>query len=109
MTRGDTIIVSLAGDFGKPRPAIVIQSDRLIGLQTVIVCPLTTTILESLPLRPVFEPDAANGLRVRSQAMIDRLMTSRLTRVGSVIGRMSDADMAKLDRMLGFVLGFRER
>ena len=27
MKRGDVVIVSAPGDFGKPRPAVVIQSD----------------------------------------------------------------------------------
>ena len=79
MRRGDVIIVTLPGDFGKPRPAAVIQSDRLVGLDTVIVCPFTTSVSEEVTLRPTIEPDAANGLHVRSQAMVEKLTTFRLS------------------------------
>jgi mRNA interferase MazF len=106
--RGDVVIVSLPGDFGKPRPAVVVQSDALIGLDTVIVCPFTTTVTDELTLRPTIEPDQMNGLRARSQAMVDKLMTFRTGRVAEPIGHLSDADLAGLDQRLAFVLGFRE-
>ena len=37
MKRGDIVIVSAAGDYGKPRPAVVIQSDRLRSMDSVLV------------------------------------------------------------------------
>jgi len=66
--RCDLIIVSLPGDFGKPRPAVVVQSDELIGLETVIVCPLTTDVDARLAIRPIFVPSNGNGLNQTSQA-----------------------------------------
>jgi mRNA interferase MazF len=106
--RGDIVIVSLPGDFGKPRPAAIIQSDSLIGLDTVVVCPLTSTLTDELTLRPTIEPNQSNGLRAKSQAMVDKLMTVRVRRVTEPIGRLSDEDLAELDQRLAFVLGFRE-
>ena len=108
MRRGETIIVSLAGDFGKPRPAVVVQMDKLAGLDTVIVCPLTSELSEELRLRPVIEPDETNGLRLTSQAMVDKITAVRLTRVRSSIGQLSPADMTRIDQVVGFVLGFRD-
>jgi mRNA interferase MazF len=105
--RGDLVIVSLPGDFGKPRPAAVIQSDLLAGLDTVIVCPFTTTPTDNLTLRPTIEPSPENGLRARSQAMVDKLMAFRVRRVAEPIGRLSAGDMAEIDERIAFVLGLR--
>lgn len=63
---------------------------------------------EGLTLRPTIEPNSANGLRAPSQAMVDKLMTSRVTRVGAPVGHLSDSDMAEIDRRLAFILGFRD-
>ena len=104
MRRGDVIVVTLPGDFGKPRPAAIIQSDRLEGLDTVVVCPFTTSVSEEVTLRPIIEPDTINGLRVRSQAMVEKLTTFRLKRVTTPIGRLSDADILRVDQSIRFVL-----
>jgi mRNA interferase MazF len=36
--RGDFVTVALQGDFGKPRPALVIQADSFADHATVTVC-----------------------------------------------------------------------
>ena len=40
MQRGDLVVVAMQGDHGKPRPALVIQSDLFDELPTVTVLPL---------------------------------------------------------------------
>ena len=61
MQRGDLITVALQGDAGKPRPALVVQADHFADLSTIVVLPLTTTIL-GLPLvRVTVEPSEADG------------------------------------------------
>jgi len=40
--RGDLVTVSLSGDYGKPRPALVIQNDLLEELDSVVLCPVTS-------------------------------------------------------------------
>jgi mRNA interferase MazF len=87
----------------------VIQSDKLVGLDTVIVCPFTTSVSESVTLRPIVEPDAANGLRVRSQAMVEKLTAFRLKRVATPIGHLGAADLARLDQAIRFVLDLYAR
>jgi mRNA interferase MazF len=87
---------------------VVVQSDRLTGLDTVTICPLTTSVSEELPARPIMEADPTNGLRARSQAMVDKLMTVRLRRVGPTIGHLSDQDLARIDLSLRYVLGLAE-
>ena len=46
MRRGDVVLVVLPGDYGKPRPAITVQSDLLNTEDpaSYLVCPLTTTL-----------------------------------------------------------------
>lgn len=106
MRRGDVVIVALPGDYGKPRPAIVVQSDSIPAtLDSVLVCPLTSTITPATALRVNLDPGSGTGLRLRSQAMVDKLFALRRTRVGATVGHLTDADMARLDTVLAFVLG----
>lgn len=44
MQRGDIVTVSLPRDYGKPRPALVVQSDLLQELDSVLVCPITCVL-----------------------------------------------------------------
>lgn len=105
MKRGDVVTVATGGGFGgKPRPALVIQSDRFV-LTTVVVALLTSDLAETPMTRPLFLPDATNGLREPSSLMIDILVTARLTEVGKVIGRFGAAEMARVERALLVFLG----
>ena len=47
----------MQGDAGKPRPALVIQTDHFANLPTLIVLPLTSTILDLPLVRVTVEPD----------------------------------------------------
>src|SRR3546814_6541085 len=40
--RGDIVAVSLQGDYGKPRPALIVQSNLLAALESVVICPITS-------------------------------------------------------------------
>ena len=56
MQRGDLITVALQGDVGKPRLALVIQADHFADLPTLIVLPLTSTILDLPLVRVTVDP-----------------------------------------------------
>ncbi len=90
MRRGDLVTVVVQGDFGKPRPALVIQSDAFGEDITfnVTVLLITSTLIEAPMLRITVEPTPGNGLREISQIMIDKVMTVRRDKIGPVIGRM---------------------
>ncbi len=45
--RGDLVRVSLRGDYGKPRPALVIQSDLFAELDSIVICPITSSIRDA--------------------------------------------------------------
>jgi mRNA interferase MazF len=103
--RGDVVIVA-HGDFGRPRPAIVVQADELGDTTTtVIVCPITSDIAERLSVRPIVEPSAANGLAVRSQIMTDKLLALPRERMRRALGSIDDDTAGLLDRALMIVLG----
>ena len=106
MKRGDIFAVVLSGDYGKPRPAIIVQSDTLGGdFESVIVCPLTSFDGPLPPFGLILEPSANNGLRARSQAMVEKPTTVSRRRVGQKIGRVDDEQIEKLDTILAFVMG----
>jgi len=105
LRRGDVVIVSLPGDYGKPRPAVVIQSDALSGFDSVILCPLTTAQTDTPLIRLTLEPNAENGLTARSEVMTEKVSTVSRRRTGRPIGRLSAAELAALDAKLVMVLG----
>lgn len=106
MRRGDLVTVALPGDFGKPRPALVIQSDRFAETATITVLLVSSTIVDAPLVRMTVEPDTTNGLRRTSQIMIDKAITVRRERVGEPIGRLDDATLLAVTRALALFFGF---
>ena len=106
MRRGDLITVSLARDYGKPRPAIVVQSDQFLILESVTVVPLTSSTSDFNPLRIHLAPTAENGLRLKSQVMIDKIQSLPRDKARDIIGHISDEDLAEVNRALAVFLGF---
>jgi mRNA interferase MazF len=105
VTRGDIVVAVASGDYGKPRPAVVVQTDVLQGvIDSVIVCPLTSTLVDAAMIRPTVEPTPENGLARRSQIMTDKIVALHRDRVREVVGRLDQATLRELDRSLLFVL-----
>lgn len=107
MRRGDLVIVSAPGDYGKPRPAVVVQSDRL-PLDSVLVALITSEIVDAPLYRLLIAPTEANGLVAPSQAMVDKIVALSRGKCGHVIGRLDDAALMVLNRMLSTVLGLAD-
>ena len=106
MKRGDLITVALQGEHGKPRPALVIQSDLFAQLtSTVTVALLTSTALDAPLIRVPVEPSERNGLRKRSYVMIDQIFSAATRRFGQVFGHLDDADMLAVNRALALFVG----
>ena len=106
MRRGDLVTIALTGDFGKPRPALVVQSDQFAGTGGVTVLLLSSTLLDAPLIRLDIEPSPENGLRQPSQIMIDKPMTVKRERVGEFFGHLGDSDMVAVTRALAVFLGF---
>ena len=108
MRRGDLVLVALPGDYGKPRPAVVVQGDTLTAADcgSVVVCPLTTVLTGTASFRVAVEPSAANGLRHSSEVMVEKLAGVARPRLREVIGSLDRATMQAVERALLLVLGF---
>lgn len=103
--RGDFVTIALQGDFGKPRPALVIQADQFSEHPSVTVLPVTSTLLAAPLLRITVNPGAENGLQKPSQVMIDKPMAVKRDKVGPAIGRIDADTMIEVERSLAVFLG----
>jgi mRNA interferase MazF len=106
--RGDLAIVSAAGDYGKPRPAIVIQSDWLKATDSVLVALLTSALVDAPLYRLQIEPTDANGLKAPSQVMVDKIIAMPREKCGRVIGRIDENALIALNHMLSVVVGLAD-
>ncbi len=102
--RGDLVTVSLQGDYGKPRPALIVQSDLLTDLDSVVLCPVTSDLRNAV-FRVTVEPNPANGLRELSQVMVDKLSTLPRTKISEPFGRLDVERMKAIERALLLVVG----
>ena len=102
--RGDLVTVSLQGDYGKPRPALVVQSDFLDALDSVVLCPVTSD-LRTAAFRVTVEPTSVNGLRVLSQVMVDKLSTLPRSKLSPPFGKLEEERLKAVDRALLLVVG----
>ena len=103
--RGDLVTIALAGDFGKPRPALVIQANQFDEHPTVTVLLMSSTLVDAPFLRVNVVPDGGNGLQKTSQVMIDKAMTIRREKIGAVVGRVNPRTLVEVDRCLAVFLG----
>jgi mRNA interferase MazF len=106
MKRGDIVAVAAPGDYGKPRPAVIVQTDLLNQTHaSVVVCLVTSALIEAPLLRLAVEPSARNGLLRRSQVMVDKIVSVRRDKIGPRMGVMDDETMLSISRALAFVMG----
>lgn len=94
------------GYAGKPRPALIVQSDLLEGTDSIITCLFTAHGDAEIPSRVPFVPNAANGLREESELMTDKIMAVLRDKLGKRIGALSDEEMVRVEQALLLVLGF---
>lgn len=105
MKRGDFVVVALQGDYGKPKPALVLQSDFFDEHPSLTIAPVTSTIADAPLFRVTVEPTATNGLRTVSQIMVDKLTTVRRDRVARTLGSLTSDAMLRVNRALVLWLG----
>jgi mRNA interferase MazF len=101
--RGDIVTVAA----GKPRPAVVVQSDHLLPYPVVIIVPLTSEIETRPPpfTRITVDPSPSNGLRRVSQIMVDRILGVPVSGLRPTSGRLENDKMTELTRLLPLWLG----
>ncbi|MBL6957034.1 MAG: type II toxin-antitoxin system PemK/MazF family toxin [Chlorobium phaeobacteroides] len=106
MKRGDLVTIALKGDYGKPRPALVIQSDFFSDHPSITVVPVTSELRQAPLFRIEVRPTSANGLKKMSQVMVDKVQSVPAEKVGQVFGHLEDATMVSVNRALALWLGF---
>jgi len=103
--RGDLVSVAIQGDFGKPRPALVIQANPFDTHTTVTVLPVTSTLVQAPLMRVTVQPSPQNGLQKVSQVMIDKTVTVKKDKLGLVFGRLEPDALVEVERCLAVFLG----
>jgi mRNA interferase MazF len=104
--RGDLVVVAVPGDYGKPRPALVVQSDLFNDAHaSITVAPVSSTIVDTPLFRVTVEPSRRNGLRLVSQIMVDKMTTVRRQRLGQTIGHLEEDVMLRVSRALALWFG----
>jgi mRNA interferase MazF len=105
MMRGDLVTIAMQGDFGKPRPALVIQANLFSEHSSVTVVPITSTLVSAPLLRVTVQPSAENGLQKPSQVMVDKVMTVKRDKLGRAFGHIGADTLVEVERCLAVFLG----
>lgn len=105
MKRGDVVTVALSGDFGKPRPAVVVQSDLFAEHPSVTLLPVTSELRELPLFRIPIEANETNGLTRNSEVMVDKIQTVSRAKIGARIGSLPDGEMLAVTRSLALFIG----
>lgn len=103
--RGDFVSIAISGDFGKPRPALVIQADQFDEQATVTVLLVSSTLVNAPLFRITVQPSKGNGLQKPSQVMVDKAMTVKRDKLGQAFGRIDADAMVEIERCLAVFLG----
>src|SRR5271157_5922334 len=100
MRRGDLVPVVLAGAYGKPRPALVVQSDLFAKHPSVTILPVTSELRPIETFRIAVEPTKENGLRAPSQIMVDKAHTIPRDKAGDPFGALETRTLTAVNRAL---------
>lgn len=105
MKRGDLVTVALQGNYGKPRPALIVQSDLFSEHPSVTILPITSELRNLSLFRLQIIPAEINGLHSVSEIMLDKLQTVPREKIGAAFGHLSEDDMLEVTRLLALFLG----
>jgi mRNA interferase MazF len=97
--RGAIVVVAARGAYtGKPRPALVVQSDLFNPTHaSLTLCPITTDCVDAPLFRLTLPPGSRTGLRAVSQVMIDKIVSVPRAAVTEEIGECNAAELAAVD------------
>ena len=95
------VLVSLPGDYGKTRPAVVVQNDEAADiLNSCTILLMTSELVTGSLFRLTVEPTAENGLDRASQIQIDKIASPPKSKLRGPIGRLTDDLMRDIDLAL---------
>ena len=105
MKRGDIVLVAPPGEFGKPRPALIIQSDAAFPSGYFTYLPITSDLLRVPNIRISLLPTPQNGLRLPSEIMVDMIQTSSSSKFNQTIGKIETDTLQRIESALNLHLG----
>ncbi len=107
MKRGAIVTVAAKGAYtGKPRPALVVQSDLFNPTHaSVTVCLITSDCVDAPLFRLTLPPGARTGLRTVSQIMIDKIVSVPRSAVRGEVGQCDTEEIDAVDGALRRWLG----
>lgn len=96
------MVVAARGAYtGKPRPAVVVQSDLFNPTHaSVTVCPITSDCVDAPLIRLTLPPGSRTGLKVVSQVMIDKLVSVPRGAISAEIGECDPRELEAVDEGL---------
>ncbi|CAK6580986.1 type II toxin-antitoxin system PemK/MazF family toxin [Rickettsia helvetica] len=94
--KGYIIACVISGDYGKPRPAVVVQSHLHKNHPSITVCPLTTDLIGAPTFRPLLTPTELNGLNLESHIMVDKISAIRSDKIQKKIDELSPEQLEEL-------------
>ena len=106
MKRGDLVTIALQGDYGKPRPALVVQSDFFGDHPSLTVLPVTSDLRDAPLFRIRIEAQPANNLQKTSEVMVDKIQSVPRDRVGEVFGCVTEEQILAVSRSMAVFLCF---
>jgi mRNA interferase MazF len=109
--RGDIVTVAPPGEYGKPRPALVLQDIFDTPAERVTVALITSDLLRIPNLRVPLKANEHTGLRLPSEVAVDKVQTLSLHKIGKVVGFVDSETLSLIDdalmRHLGLYQGLR--
>lgn len=105
MRRGDLVTIALQGTYGKPRPALVVQSDLFDEHPSITILPITSELRNTPLFRVPIKPSETNGLQKPSEVMVDKAQSVPREKIGDTFGHVSAEDMLAVSRSLAVFLG----
>jgi mRNA interferase MazF len=105
MRRGDLVTIALQGAYGKPRPALIIQSDLFVEHPSVTILPVTSDLRDTPLFRIRINQEEGNQLTKFSEVMVDKVQTVPREKIGETFGRLSEADMLAVSRAFAVFMG----
>ena len=105
MRRGDLVTIALQGAYGKPRPALIVQSDLFAEHPSVTILPITSELRNTPLFRVAVSAGEKNNLSITSEVMVDKVQTVSREKIGEVFGHLAEEDMLAVSRALAVFMG----
>jgi mRNA interferase MazF len=97
--RGAIVVVAARGAYaGKPRPALVVQSDLFnLTHASVTICPITSDCVDAPLFRLTLPAGPRTGLKAMSQVMVDKIVSVPRAAITEEIGQCDGRELEAVE------------